>query len=376
MTAVSGTPQHRAVRLSWGAAITIVATVVGLVVARRTFVAAHRPLSWALAATVAAVLLDPVVDRLSRHIRRVPAVLLTFLVIGTVSIGTTYLVFDEVQGALDRLQTAAPEAALEVEQRTDRLGELARDGNLVERVDSFVAVLQDRVTGGDDVLRSTAGTAPVYLVCAILTVFLMTYGPRMGAGALNQDPDRARAQRVAIIVGAAVARARTAVVMTAAVAISMGLAGTAVATALNLPAPSALGVAIGVAGLLPHVGLVAGSVPLLLVTVGFRSGLIATVLFAAVLALQVADSVLIRPHIARRSVDVGLLVPWMVALLGYAIYGLGGAAYGVVLAFFFVALLDRLEAANEARSASRSAISTPAISTPATVTPEGEGSLS
>lgn len=357
MTAASGTPQHRTVRLSWGAAITIVATLVGLVVARRIFVAAHRPLSWALAATVAAVLLDPVVDRVSHHIRRVPAVLLTFLVIGTVSVGTTYLVFDEVQGALDRLQTAAPEAAAQVEQRGDRLGELARDGNLVERIDSFVDVLKERVTGGEDVLRSTAGTAPVYLVCAILTVFLMTYGPRMGTAALNQDPDRARAQRLAIIVGAAVARARRAVVLTAAVAIAAGLAGTAVAVALDLPAPSAIGVAIGVATLLPHVGLVAGSVPLLLLTVGFRSAAMAGVLLVAVVLLQAADSLFVRPYIARRSVEVGLLVPWVVTTLGYAVYGVGGAAYGVVLAFFVVALLDRLEAANQARSASGTGVS-------------------
>ena len=51
------------------------------------------------------------------------------------------------------------------------------------------------------------------------------------------------------------------------------------------------------------------------------------------------------------------LVPWVVAMLGYAIYGVGGAAYGVVLSFFAVALLDRLEAANEARSASGTAVS-------------------
>jgi len=48
---------------------------------------------------------------------------------------------------------------------------------------------------------------------------------------------------------------------------------------------------------------------------------------------------------------VGLLVPWIVALLGYAVYGVGGAAYGVLLAVFTVAVLDRLEAANETRSA-------------------------
>lgn len=352
MAATRGTLEHRLVRLSWSGAITIVLTIAGLILLRGVFVAAHRPLSWALAAAVAAVLLDPVVDRLAQHIRRVPAVLLTFLAIGAIAVGTTYLVFDEVQQALDRLETAAPEAAAEVEARTDRVGEIARDANLGERVDSFVEVLQDRVTGGDDVLRTTAGTAPTYLVSAILTVFLMTYGPRIAKGAAAQDPDADRAARMSLVTGAAVARARRAVVLTAALAVALGLVGAGVASLLDLPAPSAVGVAITVASLFPHVGLLAGSVPLLLLTLGFRSGSQALLLLAVVLVLQALDSVFVRPRIARRSVHVGLLVPWVVALLGYSVYGVGGAAYGMMLAVFVIAVLDRLEAANEARQAS------------------------
>lgn len=347
-----GTLERRSVRLSWSGAVTIVATIVGLVLARRIFVAAHRPLSWALAATVAAVLLEPVVDRLSRHIRRVPAVILTFLAIGAIGVGVTYLVFDEVGGALDRLETAAPEAAAEVEGRTDRVGELARDMNLGARVDSFVEVLQNRVTGSEEVLRSTAGTAPTYLVSAILTVFLMTYGLRIARSAVAQDPDEMRALRTSLMVGAAVARARRAVVTTACVSLALGLVATAVAVALDLPAPSAIGVSVGVMSLLPHVGLVAGSVPLLLLSLGFRSGGMAIGLLVVVGVLQVLDSLFVRPRIARGSVEIGLLVPWVVAVLGYSVYGVGGAAYGVVLAVFVLALLDRMGAANEARIAS------------------------
>lgn len=352
MAANGGTLPHRRVRLSWTGAWVIVGTIVLLIVARRIFTAAHRPLSWAVAATVAAVLIDPIVDRLAVHIRRVPAVLLTFVAIGAIGFGGTYVVFDEVQAALERLETAAPEAAASVEQRDDRLGEIARDANLGERVDSFVAVLQERVTGSDDVVRSAAGTAPTYFVSAILTIFLMTYGPQIAHAALAQDPDEARRARTALVVGAAVARARRAVVQTAAAAVALGLAGTAVAAALDLPAPSAVGVALGVTSILPHVGVIAGSVPLLLLTVGFRSGTAALVLLAVAFGVQVFDSLVVRPHIARRSVEVGLVVPWVVALLGYSVYGIGGAAYGVVIAVFAVAVLDRLEAANAARDAS------------------------
>ena len=350
MAGSTGTVERRSLRLSWTGALTIVGTIVGLIVLQRMFVAAHRPLSWAAAAVVAAVLLDPVVDRLAVWLRRGPAVLLTFLAVGAVGFGTTYLVFDEVQHAVDRLQAVAPDAALVVEEREDRLGELARDFSLGERVTDFVAALDDRVTGSDDLLRSTAGTAPTYLVGAILTIFLMTYGPRIARSALDQDPDEARRARVANIVGPAVSRARGAIVQTTGASVLFGLAIAGVASLLSLPAPSAIGFVAGVFSLLPHVGLVVGTVPLLLLTVGFRSGTAAIVLTGAVLALQAADSAFLRPFIARRTVAVGLLVPWVVALLGYSIYGIGGAAYGLAYAVTGVAFLDRLERANEQRA--------------------------
>lgn len=334
------------VRLSSTSAIWIVGTLVGLVVARRVFVAAHRPLSWAAASAIAAVLLDPVVENLALRIRRVLAVLLTFVAVAVVSVGTTYLVFDDVQTALDRLQTAAPEAAAAVEARQDRFGELARDGHLGERVDSFVTVLSKRATGGADVLRSTAGTAPTYFLCAILTVFLLTYGPRIAASALAQDPDGDRRRRVAAITALALRRARRAVVLTVGVALLLGLIGTSVAQQLALPAPAALGFAIAVMALLPHVGLVVGSVPLLLLTVGFRSGTMAIGLAVVVVIVQSLDSLYVRGWIARRSVHIGLLAPWVVALLAYAVYGIGAAAYSTVALVFLLALLDQLHLAN------------------------------
>ncbi len=333
-------------RLTPAAAVTIVGTVVGLIVARRVFVAAHRPLSWAAAAIVAAVLLDPVVDRLAVHIRRVPAVLLTFVALAVVGVGTTYLVFDEVQQALDRLEVAAPDAADAIEGRTDRVGELARDFELSDRITAGVGALKDRVTGGSDVLRSTAGTAPTYFVCAILTVFLMTYGPRLATAALEQERDLARRARIAAIVGPAVRRARAAVVFAVAEALWVALLVGSVSSALGLPAPSAVGFTAGVLSLFPYVGLTLGAIPMLLLTLGFRSLLAAVVLLIIVLALQLVDAMLLRPLMAKRSVEVGLAVPWVVALLGYTVYGVGGAAYSAAYALFGLAVLDRLEAAN------------------------------
>lgn len=343
MTSPTGTVERRLVRLSGGAALTLVGTAVGLVVGYRTFNAAHRPLSWAAAAVVAAVVLDPVVDRIARRIRRVPAVVLTFVVVGTVGVGTAYLVFNEVEQAFNKLQEIAPDAAAAIEGRDDQVGLLARDFQLGERVASASSALDQRVTGGSDVLRSTAGTAPTYLVSAILTVFLMTYGPRIARGALDQDPDEARRTKIARIVGPAITRARAALMATVATSLAAGLVVTGIASALDLPAPSAVGFAAGLLSLLPHVGLTIGSIPLLLLALGFRSLPAALVLLLVVLTAQLLDSLVVRPRMAGASVEIGLVVPWVVALLGYSVYGVGGAAYASAYAVFGLAVLDQID---------------------------------
>src|SRR5690606_11413677 len=61
-----------------------------------------------------------------------------------------------------------------------------------------------------------------------------------------------------------------------------------------------------------------------------------------VLACQFLDSFVVRRRVAHRSVHVGLLVPWVVVLVGYAGYGVGGAAYGLAFAVFTLALLDEV----------------------------------
>ena len=53
--------------------------------------------------------------------------------------------------------------------------------------------------------------------------------------------------------------------------------------------------------------------------------------------------------------NIGLLVPWVVVLLGYTVYGIGGAAFGLAYAVFGLAVLDRLDRANDRRSAPTSA---------------------
>ena len=319
-----------------------VVVVVLVVVGERVFVAAHAPLSWAVAAGVVAVLIDPIVDRLDRRIPRLPAVIIALLVTAAAVWGVIYVAVDDLSDGVDRLGEAAQEAAGELEDRDDGVGQLARDADASRRVDLFVEALDERVAGGDDVLASTAGTAPTYFVGGILTLFLMSYGPRLARSAVEQLPDERARREVTEIVATALQRSRRAILLTVAEGLVVGLGVAGVARLLEVPAPAALGLAAGIMALLPHVGLVLGTIPLMLLVLALRSDAATVVTVVVVVACQLVDSFWLRRRISLHSVHVGLLVPWVVALVGYTVYGVGGAAYGLAFAVFTLAVLDEL----------------------------------
>jgi predicted PurR-regulated permease PerM len=128
----------------------------------------------------------------------------------------------------------------------------------------------------------------------------------------------------------------------------VGLIVTGIAYVLDVPAPAALGLAAGVLAMLPHVGIVLGNLPLILLLLALRSDLAAIVAAAGVIACQLLDSYVVRRRISLYSVHVGLLVPWVVVLVGYAVYGVGGAAFALVFAVFGLAVLDELGARRRA----------------------------
>ncbi len=345
MAPAPAAPPPRVVRVSARSAVVAVLVLVLAIVAQRVFVAAHAPLSWAAAATVVAVLIDPIVDLLDRWIPRLPAVIVGLVVAAAAVWAVIYVAFDELSSGIDRLAESAELAADELEARNDNVGQLARDADVARRVDLFVETLDERVTGGDDVIESTAGTAPTYFLAGILTLFLLSYGPRLAQSAVDQLPDPAQRERVAHSVTSALQRARRAIFFTVGEGMLVGLIVATAARLLGMPVPAALGLAAGVMALLPHVGIALGALPLILLVLALRSDAAAIVTAAVALAAQVGDSFWLRRRVAAHSVDVGLLVPWIVVLVGYAVYGVGGAAYGLAVAVFALALLDEAGAA-------------------------------
>jgi predicted PurR-regulated permease PerM len=332
---------RRVIRITARTAVLAVLAVVLTILGLRLFVSAHQPLSWAVAAAVVAVLIDPIVDVLDRRLPRILSVIIALLVLAAVTWAVIYVAFDDLSSGVERLGESAQDAADELEARDDSIGRAARDVDASRR-DLFVDALDERVTGGDDVLASTAGTAPTYFVGGILTLFLMSYGPSLARSAVDQLPDPRVRGEVSDVVTRAVQRSRRAVLLTVAEGIVVGLAVAAAAALLDVPSPAALGLAAGVMAMLPHVGIVLGTLPLVLLVLALNSDVATIATVVVVLACQVGDSFWVRRRISARSVHIGLLVPWVVALVGYEVYGVGGVAYGLVLAVFGLAVLDEL----------------------------------
>jgi putative heme transporter len=353
------------VRITARSAVVGVLVLVAGIVAQRILVAAQRPLSWAVAAIVVAVLIDPIVNFLDRHIPRLAAIVGALLVVGGVAFAVTYVAFDNLADGLDRLGRAAEDAAERLEARDDSVGDLARDIDATRRVDLFVDTLDERVTGGDEVLVSTAGTAPTYLVGGILTLFLMSYGPRFAQSAVNQLPSPRQREAVTDVVTRALIRSRRAVFLMVGEGLVVGLLVTGISYLLDLPSSAAIGFAAGLLAMLPHVGIVLGNLPLILLLLALRSDIAAIVAAVVVIACQLVDSYIVRRRISLYSVHVGLLVPWVVVLVGYAVYGVGGAAFALVFAVFGLAVLDELAARRRAEEAAAA----PATGTDATVEP-------
>lgn len=315
---------------------------VGLV-ARVVFWRAHRVLGWLVVAVLLAGLIHPVVTYLSRWMRRWLAVVLVLFGIGTSAGLLAYGTIGDVQLETARLQRVAPEAALRIE-RSATFGKTARDLQLAQRVKEFVDELPSRLAGGDTgtVIRSAATRTLAYLATGVLMLFLLAHGPRLCEAALRQISDPRRRARVDRVVSKAYRRAWSYIVRFLGLGVFVGLLTFVFCRFAHLPGAVALGLIVGVLALVPDVGIIIGSFPIVLLAGGLRTFTHAVVLFVAFIFLQIAEVVFDRRYIAPRSMHVGPVIPTLVGMIGFNLYGLGGAICSVGVGIFAVALADEL----------------------------------
>ena len=321
------------VSVSLGSTLLVIGAVVAAVGLANLFVAARRPLAWAAAASVAAWLLSGVVDILGRWVPRGLAVLMTVLGLVLVAGGGWVGVRATLAAEVDQLRTALPAAASDLESRFGA----AADFNLAERTRTFVDDLDDRV-GIQAQVTAAAGTASAYLVSAILTLFLLGYGPRFLSAALRQIADPARRAAVTAVVDQASPAARAYLLIVLFQAIVITAVCSSVFYLLDLPAPFVLGLLVGWLSAIPYFGILLGGLAPLLVAVTEPHLLTYLVLAALLVGLQSVDVLAVRPR-ADSTVRVGPALILAGILIGFELYGFGGALYGTALLVLFWAVL-------------------------------------
>jgi putative heme transporter len=337
------------VRFSAGSAALVVAALAGTLLVRNVFLAASQPLGWAVAAVTAALVLSAVTDVYGRYVRHGLAVVLSLLTVaGTTAVLLVGLV-PELQRETDRLTEVLPDAAADLE-RHERFGSAARDLDLAARVDDAVADLDERISGRA-AIEGAVGTVPSFALTAILVVFFLLWGDRMAAAAQRQISDDDLRARVSAVAHRALVRGRGYIAWVVAQGMALGGLVGGVAWWLDLPAPIGLGLFVGLLSLVPYLGVLLGSIPLLLLAAASEPGWRTALVAALVLALQAGAIVLARYTIHLRTVRVGPTVIVVTALVGFEVYGFGGVAVALALAVFAMAALDAWAAQDPAESA-------------------------
>ncbi len=317
-------------------------------------VSARRIFSWVVASAVAAALIELVVGWLDQYMRRAVAVVLVLLLLVSSAGVLTVGVLRSLDREVDRLQHAAPQAAADIETAS-RFREQAQEMRLSERVRQAVDRLSSPSSGlaGDAV--SSVGA---YTVCGILTILFLSWGPRvLRAGADQLAPQTRR--RVFDITSSAFVRSRRYVMLSIVHAVVVGLAVYAACRLADLPAASPLALAIAVTTLVPYIGIVVGSLPMLLIAAGFAPAATTTKLAVFVVVMQVISSAVLQPRIVRLSnLYVGPAVIVIGFLAGFELYGVGGAMYALALAVLGVAAIDAATEITEEPSETERALST------------------
>lgn len=325
----------------WRVALMVAALICAVIVIRNVFSQAHQVIGWAVAASVIALLLTPVVQGMDRIMPRALAIILTFVMVVALAAGVTWLYSSSLLDQVAQIQESGPSIAEEIEQREDRVGEIARQVGLVDQVTELTDRLDEQTGSGSDAIRTAALSAPPYFVSMILTIFLLLFGPSMIQGGLDQlSADRRNRYEPAV--NEAARRTQGYVWASIAQGVVSGTFIWIAASMLDLPAVGLLALFGAVAALLPYLGIFVGWLPVLILGVGVASGVDVAVAAAVAVALQIVEVLWWRRRVDEHTLHVGPAVPVVVAILGYGLYGIGGALYGCVLAVLALAIADQL----------------------------------
>ena len=172
-------------------------------------------------------------------------------------------------------------------------------------------------------------------------LFLLHFGPRYFDAFVTQFHEDRR-DDIRTVASAGALRGRRYLLLALAHSIVNGVVVGLVCYAVDLPAALSLGVVVGAFTVLPLIGVLVGGVPAMLLAFGLEGGWTGLVVLAVLLALQIVEAVIVRPWVDPRTVRLGPAAPIVVGLLGFELYGIGGAIYGIALTVIAFAAMDSI----------------------------------
>jgi predicted PurR-regulated permease PerM len=193
-----------------------------------------------------------------------------------------------------------------------------------ERLQNFLSDLGGRSFG---VLRAISATVLAVFTIFVLTIFIVSAGPRLTRRAITLVPaghrDRARA------VGSDSAKAASGYVFgNLLISVVAGLSTWLVLSILGVPYAGVLALWVAFADLIPLFGATLGAIP----TIGFaflHSTTAGIVALAFYIAYQQFENHVLQPQIMARTVDVSPLTVLVAVLCGIELAGFAGAVLAI-----------------------------------------------
>lgn len=307
----------------------IALTVASVVAVTGIVNASVRVLGWMAAAAAIASLLEPLVHRLERYMRRGVAVLITMLIaFGTVG-GMAFLTVNDVVHELHVLQKSAPNRAQKLEH-SERFGSVARSFKLEQKTRALVKDIPSRLRGGSDAdaLRAAGTRGVAYLATTVLTVFLIVNGRKLVIAAVEQITDERRRETIRVVLREGGRRGVRYTTGSLGMAALAGLLVAVTARVVNVPGAAPLSLWAALWDIVPMLGAVIGGLPVAILAAA-SSPTNGVLVFTVFLVYEVLEAMLFQRRLERASVHVGPFLTLVVGSVGLELYGIGGALFAL-----------------------------------------------
>ncbi len=331
----------RRLRLSGRSLVALFAAMVLVFLARSVLVVSIDVLVLASGAALVASLLHPIVLFLQRRLPRPLALIATVLSVAGVVGGLAVFVVGEINDETARLKRILPEAAARLEE-SSRFRRAAREFGLAERVREVLDALPARLTGGSGAaaVQANANRGITLLAGAVLTIFLLLYGPRMLVAVPRIVRDPARRARAVEVAALAYGRSVRYLWSRVGVAFASGATAFLLCHAFDVPGTVVLGVVVGLGSTVPGVGIVVAGLPIALLAGGLHGTGVAALVSLGL--LQVTETVLVQRRLGRRILVVGPAPTLLVAIVCFELGGLAIAILGAAAVAVAASVLAEL----------------------------------